>query len=166
MATGRKPPTDDDIRRGAAIKAFRIANKWTQAELAQRLNLQSREAVSQYESGGGIARPALVELVRLGMSATVLRIDEADLVPDPQLANVSADARRIAFAWDGLPPALQTCITAYVDAWSAAEKASPVLAKVLKARPEPVSQAKHHEVIEKFQEANHKPHPKKRQPAS
>lgn len=130
---GTRTKTVFAINRGKKIRALRERMEFSQARFAELIGVDSREAVSQYESGTikEISLPVVRELVKAGMSAE-------DLLEDPSIFEMteapikaSPAARRIAYAWDDMPAALRDYIISQVDWWQELKNKSPTLAMLL-----------------------------------
>jgi len=116
----RKPPSEFAIKRGRLIQRAREEAGLSQAQLAEKIGVTSREAVSQYESGkiGEISEKTCRAL------AFVLGLQPGDLAEDPsvyqfteELPTMSAEARRIARKWDALPPQLRAWINSTISGY-------------------------------------------------
>jgi transcriptional regulator with XRE-family HTH domain len=131
---GRAPKTLFAITRGKKIRALRDSLQYSQAKFAEMIGVESREAVSQYESGTikEISLPVVRQLIKAGLSA-------ADLLEDPGLMEVSdqpltmsAAARRVAYAWDDMPPMLRDYILTQLEWWTDLKSKSQTLAMLLR----------------------------------
>ena len=138
MAT-RKPPSKFALNRGLAIKEARKQLGLSQAELAKQLGKESRESVSQYETGKieKIDVPTCRKFVR------ILGLEPEQLMEDPtmfenysdDLPGISGQARRVARAWDGLPKGLQEFVWQQMTAFEQLKTAHPLLAQLAAGVP-------------------------------
>lgn len=94
----------------------------SQAQLAEKLGLKSREIVSQYESG---SIELIGERTCKGL-VVVLGLRPEDLMEDPsvfqfsdELPTMSTEARRIARKWDSLPDHLRELLAKTIDEFDA-----------------------------------------------
>lgn len=126
----RKPPSEFALRRGGLIKGARESAGLSQAQLAEKLGLKSREIVSQYESG---SIEQISERTCKGL-IVILGLRPEDLTEDPSLfqfsddlPTMSAEARRIARKWDSYPAHVREFIKKTMDGYdeTAAAPASP-----------------------------------------
>lgn len=116
--TTRKPPTDFAIRRGRLIQRAREEAGLSQAQLAERIGVKSREVISQYESGkieqiGERTCRALV--FTLGLLPSDLAEDPSVFQMADELPPLSAEARRVARQWDALPPHVRQLMVKMIE---------------------------------------------------
>ena len=124
----RKPPSNFAIRRGGLIRRARERAGFTQAQLATKIGLKSREAVSQYETGAIEEISPLVcraLVVELGMLPGDLAEDPRVFQFDDELPTMSTEARRMARRWDSLPENLRQWIKDTIDNHERLEKPDP-----------------------------------------
>ena len=124
----RKPPSDFAVRRGGLIRRAREKAGFTQAQLATKIGLKSREAVSQYETGAIEEISPLVcraLVVELGMLPGDLAEDPRVFQFDDELPTMSTEARRLARRWDSLPESLRQWIKDTIDSHERLERTEP-----------------------------------------
>jgi hypothetical protein len=154
----RGPVSEFAVKRGKAIKAFRLncAPKLSQAGLADKLGLASREIISLYEAGWVDKIPAatLNKLISLGMAAAQLVRDGSELEMETvDMPTVSAAGRRIAFMWDKMPKELQDYMIEHIDSWEKFNKRSPLLASIFfREAADPKRRIVHEKMMEQFTE--------------
>lgn len=154
MTSKRRQKSVFAVDRGKKIRELREGRTWSQEQLRERIGLDSREAVSQYETGSikVISLPVVRKLMTvLGMRAEELLEDPSILTDEPQgLHKISAEARRIAYVWDELPPMLQAYLDEHITTWSRLKRNSPVLASMLSTKTDNKSRAQHERDMEEF----------------
>ena len=137
MAT-RRGPTEFTRARGRLIQRARTEAKLSQAQLADKLGLDSREVISQYESG---KIHEIGERTCRGL-ITILGLRPEDLLEDPtmyqfsdELPTMSNEARRIARKWDELPEAMRKWLVETIDGTPPADQKSKRKPKARKPKP-------------------------------
>lgn len=139
--TKRKTPSQFALRRGRLIQRAREDARMTHAELAAEVG-RTRPWVIAAEKGQieQIFEPQCRALIStLGLNPSEVTEDPsmlgADLLPE-----ASFQARRVARAWDELPPSLQQYLWSQIDAYRKLVEKQPVLAQIM-GTPVPLASA-------------------------
>ena len=125
-------------KRAAQIREAREnrePDSWSQSKLAEAVEV-TRETVYQWEAAG-VEEIEFVTCVRV---AAALGLELSDLLTEAQrrdmqnfepLPGISPQARRIARAWDSLPPALRNWIWSAVESYQQLSEKHPVIAQAI-----------------------------------